>query len=495
MIRRLREHGHTAYLAGGCVRDRLLGLTPKDHDVATDATPDVVQQLFKRTRPVGEAFGVVLVYAPPEAAPEAAPEAPPEAAPLVDEHSEEADAERGSASKASGMPPPSGPPSPPAPSSRQSSPFLPIEVATFRTEGPYSDGRRPDAVAFSDARHDAQRRDFTINGLFESPPPHSITQEADAERDSASEASGIRHPPDDAPPQTRTLPDGSLILDHVGGLDDLMTRTLRAIGEPRQRFAEDYLRMLRAVRFTARLDFTLDPATARAIEHNAPKLAGIARERIGDEFRRIFTGPRVGLAVDLLTRLGLAEAALGQPARPTWESATHSSLDNRADYATRLAAWWLDLHPGANPRETRRWRDRLALSNAEHADLRRTLEIAVAMLDAATRWDTLSIAARKRLLADPRGPQALLLHGVALPHWQLRGRRGARDLAAEVRELTQDGIGLAPLPLLDGRALIDAGLKPGPRFKRLLSRAYDAQLEGRLRDPEQALRWALDQPD
>ena len=208
IIQTLRDAGHVALLAGGCVRDRLLGEDPKDYDVATDAPPERVRTLFKRTRAVGEAFGVVLV-----------------------------DLKRDGQRRT-------------------------IEVATFRTEGVYSDGRRPDAVEYSDAKHDAQRRDFTVNGLFEDPACEHV--DADAEG----------------------------IIDYVGGRADLKARVIRAVGDPEKRFGEDYLRLLRAPRFAARLGFAIEEATFRAMQQHAPQINRIARERIGDEIRRALVRPR-----------------------------------------------------------------------------------------------------------------------------------------------------------------------------------------------------------
>ena len=473
IIERLRAHGHVAYLAGGCVRDRLLGLTPKDHDVATDATPTQVQRIFRRTQPVGESFGVVLVYAPDRAA-------YPGAEPVGD-----------GAGRASD-------PSPPQPDADGPPPeFVPVEVATFRTDGDYSDGRRPDAVSFSDPVHDAQRRDFTINGLFESPGELGVDPpRTDDKKDLASgptnSADAVEHaaeaPAVTGSPVIRRLPDGSTVIDHVGGLADLETRTLRAIGEPARRFAEDYLRMLRAVRFAARLNFKIEPTTAAAISDHTARLTEIARERLGDEVRRVLRGPHVGRAVSLLHGLGLAEPLLGRPAEPSWPAGLHDRLDAAADLPTRLAAWWLDLRPGVNPADTVQWRRRLALSNYEHAALRRTLQIA-ATLGEASAWDELPVAGRKRLLADPRGDQAMLLHRVARLAWP---GEPAPDREPEAHALAHDGVGLAPPPLLDGGALIAAGLRPGPAFKTLLDQTYDQQLEGRLKTRQQALAWALE---
>jgi poly(A) polymerase len=192
----LRGAGHQALLAGGCVRDLLLSRTPKDYDVATDAPPGRVLEFFPKARAVGAKFGVILV-------------------------------------RKFGRD---------------------VEVATFRTEGPYSDGRRPDHVAFGSAEEDARRRDFTINGLFFDPA-------------------------------------GQRVIDYVGGQDDLRRRILRTIGDPSERFAEDHLRMLRAVRLAARLEFTLEAQTRTEISRAAPLLSGISPERIWMELEQILTAP------------------------------------------------------------------------------------------------------------------------------------------------------------------------------------------------------------
>src|SRR3954452_11273316 len=194
VVRRLRDAGHVAYFAGGCVRDELLGLTPKDYDVATDAPPTRVRQLFNNTQAVGAAFGVILVR-------------------------------RGGSQ---------------------------IEVATFRAEGAYLDGRRPSEVTFTTAEQDAQRRDFTINGLFHDPIEHKV-------------------------------------IDYVGGQEDLRAKTLRAIGEPNHRFEEDHLRLLRAVRFAARFELTIDSVTADAIRRHAQHLQRITPERNAEELRLMLT--------------------------------------------------------------------------------------------------------------------------------------------------------------------------------------------------------------
>src|SRR5688572_30028855 len=212
VVQRLRGAGHVAYFAGGCVRDLLLGLEPKDYDVATDAPPDRVRELFKRTQAVGQAFGVILV--------------------------------RVGRSQ--------------------------VEVATFRAEGKYLDGRRPSEVRFTTAEEDAKRRDFTINGLFLDP----VTDE---------------------------------VIDYVGGQEDLKNNVLRAIGDPRVRFEEDYLRLLRAVRFVARFNMNLDPETAKAIRAGAANLKAISPERVADELRLMLTPATRKVAWPNLENYGLAQ--------------------------------------------------------------------------------------------------------------------------------------------------------------------------------------------
>src|SRR5271170_7184879 len=199
IVRRLREAGHTAYLVGGCVRDMVRGVEPQDFDIATSATPEQVQTLFPRTVPVGAAFGVVLV--------------------LEDDHQ--------------------------------------FEVATFRSDDAYIDGRRPTGVHYGSPEEDAQRRDFTVNGMFFDPI-------------------------------------GNEIIDFVGGRADIERKVVRTIGDPRQRFAEDKLRMLRAVRFAANLEFEIDPATFAVVKEMASQIGIVSAERIRDELTKILTRPQAG---------------------------------------------------------------------------------------------------------------------------------------------------------------------------------------------------------
>lgn len=409
IIRTLRANGHTAYLAGGCVRDELLGLIPKDFDIATDATPDRVHHFFPRSELVGASFGVVIIKG------------------------------------RLGM----------------------IEVATFRADGNYADRRRPDSVTFSDAITDAQRRDFTINALFLDPLA----------------------PPD--PQLTRSLnitPQG-LVIDYVGGIADLAARLLRAVGDPDKRFTEDDLRVLRAVRFATRFDLSVESATEAAIRRHAGQLAGISRERVGEEMRRMLASPTRKAAIALIESLNLAIPVLGGAAVGTWPASTPSldALPLNAAPMLVVAAWLLDRGLDAGYR-TNKASDPVAalraswvLSNDEISDLRSSLG-ALSILE--SDWTALGMAGRKRLASSSRFDWAMAL---------LSGRN--RDLhgsvQSEIAHLSTLHGGLAPTPLVSGDDLVAAGLRPGPSFKHILDQTYDAQLEGRVNEPQSALSLAL----
>lgn len=396
VIRTLREAGHVAYLAGGCVRDALLGRTPKDYDVATDAPPPRVRKLFPRSSLVGESFGVVLTYHGPRSA-------------------------------------------------RRT-----VEVATFRAEGVYSDGRHPDEIQFTDAKHDAQRRDFTVNGLFADP------------LDPQTDAKG---------------PSKDRVIDYVGGVDDLKAGVIRAIGEPARRFGEDDLRMLRAVRFAARLGFTLEPGTANAIRQFAPRVTRVSPERVGQEVLGMLTGPDPAQAVELLQTLGLCAAMLNEPAIQT-EASLLRTLADDSDAVTRLMAWTQGLQPRPELATLRR---ALVLSN----EMRDGFREATIALDRMSVWSSTETAARKRLAASTRFGSALRL-----------AQAGALDrgltqtIEQDVDTLTHDGIGLAPEPWVTGDDLIVLGFKPGPAFRDMLHGLYDRQLVGELTSRPEAMQAA-----
>jgi len=420
IVRTLRGAGYVAYFAGGCVRDELLGREPKDYDVATDATPDDVRALFKRTNEVGAAFGVMLVR------------------------------QRG----------------------------VTTEVTTFREESRYTDRRRPDEVRYADAVADAHRRDFTINALFLDP----------LDRPDPFEAA-------DAPRANPPFHVDGRVIDYVGGLLDLHDRSIRAVGDPEARLAEDHLRALRAVRFAARLGFTIEARTSEAMRRHTAELRGVSRERIGEEIRMMLTTPGRGAAAALIEDFGLDaptldEAAIGAGVDP--QRSLLGRLPAEAAYSTALAAWALDrldrrLGGLAEAEEIadearrvgRDWRRALMLSNENRDVLGATLGM-LARLESG--WLEERIADQKKSAASAGFNEALLLLELRRP-----------DQAAAARErletLQSDGVGLTPAPLASGEDLLEVGVPGGPEMGRLLERLYDAQLEGRIRTHEQALNF------
>ncbi|MDX2016634.1 MAG: CCA tRNA nucleotidyltransferase [Planctomycetota bacterium] len=444
VVRALRAKGFTAFFAGGCVRDELLGLDPTDYDIATDARPDALRSIFPRVAEVGAAFGVMLVR-------------------------------EGRAV---------------------------VEVATFRADGEYTDRRRPDRVHFSGPLEDAKRRDFTINALFLDPDPAADLRERAAAGPAEAEIAGARAtisllPERPADPQ-HAHPRG-LVIDFVGGRADLDARLLRAVGDADQRLAEDHLRALRAVRFAARLDLAIDPATASAVRRHAVELAGISRERIGDEIRRMFAHPTRAKAAALLTDLALdgptlTEPSLSAPDAPSRapSSPLLSRLPPDAPLGTSLAAWALARGhvPQAgevNDALVRRYRAALCLSNIERdqfADVLRAL-VLLGLPGAPDEpwWNRLGVAGRKRSAAVPAFAHALLLLELVDPT-----RAGL--IRSDVAVLEASPTGLAPPAFLGGEDLIALGLRPGPEFKKTLDAIYDAQLEGRVLTREQAVALA-----
>lgn len=387
LVRHLQQSGHEAYFVGGCVRDQLLGLEPAEYDIATDAGPDRIQELFPGSHLVGASFGVILVR----------------------RHGHT------------------------------------IEVATFRSEGAYSDHRRPDTVMFCDRSGDVRRRDFTVNGIFHDP------------------VAGTDY-------------------DQFDGKSDLQLGILRAIGSPVERFEEDHLRMLRAVRFAARFRFEIEAATADAVRSQAGNLAGVSRERVGGEIRRMATEGDWHAAVALMRELELEVSVLGgSQSSGEWIHCRH--LEDASErgpdrHAAALVAWLMDrgdldpLDPDSNRLEE--VGDRLVSSNQDRDAIRSITRC----LGALGQWGGMAVAARKRLASIPEFPWAVLLLGAT------DGER-ARGIASDVEDLAVSG--LRPTPLINGDTLIQAGMRPGPRFAGLLDAVYDAQLEGRVSTPEEAL--------
>ncbi|MBS0189913.1 MAG: hypothetical protein U0573_00155 [Phycisphaerales bacterium] len=398
IVRCLRERGYTAYFAGGCVRDELLGLEPKDYDVATDARPEQISAVFPRTALVGAAFGVILVR-----------------------HD-----------------------------------GVTTEVATFRSDGRYSDKRRPDSVHFADAQADAQRRDFTVNALFLDP----LRPEGDPER----------------------------IIDFVSGQRDLAARVLRAVGDADKRLAEDDLRALRAVRLSARLGFAIDQETRDAIRRHARDLSGISRERIGDELRLMLTHTSRAKAVGLLVELELDE-----PSFRRVRAASLGTLEKSesGEFADALAAALVDREGlelvsgsakgrGLRLDVLRETRAALCLSNEERDGCLAVLESLAAQLG---NWEMMGVAGQKRLAAAPGFSAAL---GIC----RALDKDRADRIAGRVRDLSGSAGGISPEPFINGDDLVGMGLKPSPKFKRVLEEVYDAQLEGRVQDRAESLRLA-----
>jgi poly(A) polymerase len=435
----LRSAGHQAYLAGGCVRDLLLGLTPQDYDVATSATPEVMLSLFpnKKALTVGAHFGVVLICEPGD-----------------------------------------------------NDDTISTEVATFRHDGAYSDGRHPDTVRFStNPEEDVQRRDFTINGMLLDPAIFDATSDASAAN-----------------------------LDYVGGRADLAAHIIRAIGDPARRFAEDKLRMLRAVRFAARLNFEIEPRTFAAIRDAASQINQVSPERIRDELTLMLTEGHARRAFELLNATGLLAHLLPEATRmhgvqqppefhPEGDVWIHTMLllEKLPAGCPPTLAWGALLHDIGKPatfrapdpndpydrirfnghvevgvRVAEKILSRLRFSNEETEQI-------VALVKNHMRFgDVLHMrqSTLKRFLRLPHFDEHLALHRIDC--LSAHGDLSLYDFAKEQYERAPEEE-IRPKLLLTGRELIAAGYRPGPKFKVMLEAAEDAQLEGTVSTPEQAL--------
>ncbi|MGA2742466.1 MAG: CCA tRNA nucleotidyltransferase [Bryobacteraceae bacterium] len=426
IVGRLRAAGHQAFLVGGCVRDLLLGRQPKDFDVATDARPDRVSELFERSEQVGAHFGVVLV--------------------------------RHDAAQ--------------------------VEVATFRSDAGYSDGRRPDAVHFeSDPRQDAMRRDFTINALLLDPGTNEV-------------------------------------LDFTGGREDLRRRVIRAIGDPEERFQEDHLRLIRAVRFAARLCFDIEPATMGAMQRLHGLIAKVAPERVRDELVRILTEGGARRGFELLDESGLlgdilpevtAMKGVAQPPEfhPEGDVWTHTLLllEKLHDPTVTLAAGAL-LHDVGKP-PTFRVADRIRFDGHVEEGVKLAHGILTRLRFSAEQTEQIEAlianhmrfmntgqmreSTMKRFLRMDKFGEHLELH--RLDCLSSSGKLDSYKLVlARLAELGEEELRpalgeeeLRPAPLLTGRDLIESGYQPGPSFGKMLAAVEDAQLEGRLQNKEDAL--------
>jgi poly(A) polymerase len=436
IVERLRVAGHAAYFAGGCVRDLLLGREPTDFDVATSATPQQVLDMFPRTFAVGAQFGVVLV---------------------VDAYE---DGE------------------------------ILTEVATFRNDGAYSDGRRPDAVRYTEsAEQDVLRRDFTINGMLLDPEKLRISGNVD-----------------------------EAVLDFVGGREDLQRGIIRAIGDPSQRFAEDKLRMLRAVRFAARFGFEIEQKTLRAIRAAASEIDQVSRERVREELTRMLTEGAARRAFELLQQTGLLEKVLPevtrmrgveQPAQyhPEGDVWIHTRmlLEQLPAGSPATLAWGALLHDVGKPATFRRAPDRIRFDGHVEVGVRIAEEICrrlrmsnsdteqiLALVANHMRFgdvEKMRDSTLKRFFRLDRFDEHLALHRMdcLASHRNLSLYEFAKE-RYEAAEPTQ----IRPTPLITGEDLIALGYRPGPDFRRMLNLVEDAQLEGRVQSREEALQMIVD---
>ncbi|MEJ6573157.1 MAG: CCA tRNA nucleotidyltransferase [Akkermansiaceae bacterium] len=422
---RLSDAGHVAYFAGGCVRDALLGIDPKDYDIATSATPDEVQALFPNSNAIGAHFGVILV-------------------------------------KQDGFP---------------------FEIATFRHDGSYNDGRHPESVTFSTPEDDATRRDFTANGLFQNPQSGEI-------------------------------------IDFVSGQKDIDARVIKAIGRPSDRFQEDALRLMRAVRFATTLEFEIEPTTWSAICDNSDLLEKISSERIRDEFTRILVSNHPARGFDLLTESGLMRHIvpevydlIGCEQPPQWHpegdvyTHTRIMLEMLEDDPTPELALSVLLHDIGKPatytydeadeRIRFNGHDRVGAEMAE-VILRRlkysnqtTDEVCVMVANHMNFMNVqkMRTAKVKRFMARPTFEDEMELHRV-----DCASSNGFTDnyefLRAKEEEFAAEP--LIPTPLVTGKDLIDLGFKPGPEFKDILNQIQTEQLEGKLDDRDGAIQWIND---
>jgi poly(A) polymerase len=422
IVRRLQAAGFSAFWVGGCVRDFLLGRTPGDYDIVTAALPEQIETLFRRTLPVGRKFGVMVVV----------------------EHRH------------------------------------PFQVATFRAEADYQDGRRPGRVVFGDAMADARRRDFTVNGLFYDPVRQQLH-------------------------------------DWVGGEADLRARIIRTIGAPAERFAEDHLRLLRAVRFAAQLDFTIEPGTFAALQAHAPKIKGISAERIRDELLKLLRPPHASRGLELLRQSGLLEQVLPEIAatitceqspdyHPEGSVFNHLRLmlQDLPPDADAALPWAVLLHDVAKPVTASADPGTGSIHFYGHEKI--GADMAEAILERlrfprkeieavaeAVRYhmqfkDALQMrkSTLRRLLMRPTFPLELQLH--RLDCLGSHGQLEVYDfLVAQAKELEQQPQ-IRP-PLLTGNDLIALGMKPGPALGALLAEIREKQLQDELKTKAEARRW------
>ena len=416
----LRDHGHTAYFAGGSIRDFLRGETPRDYDIGTTATPEAVELLFPKTLAIGKQFGVILVVLEGKS----------------------------------------------------------FEVATFRREGPYRDGRHPSEVAFTSPEEDARRRDFTVNGLFFDPFSKKV-------------------------------------IDYVEGREDISRRLIRAIGDPEARFEEDKLRLLRAVRFAANLNYEIEKKTWEAVRRLVSKINVVSAERIRDELIKIFTRPGAGRGLELLSASGLLKEVLPeieamkgveQPPEfhPEGDVFVHTRmLLEKLENPSPVLAFAALLHDVGKPptfqiREGRiRFYEHSRVGAEMSEKILRRLRFSNDEIEAVktcvdnhmkfANVQEMREGKLKRFMSAPTFPTELELHRI-----DCQSCHGLLDnyyfLQRKAEEFKKEE--LRPRPLLNGNDLQALGMKPGPAMKPFLEEAYELQLENRFETKEGALSWA-----
>jgi len=420
IVKKLQKSGHTAYFAGGCVRDSILRVQPKDYDVATSASPDQVEKLFEKTVPVGKQFGVMLAIVEGEQ----------------------------------------------------------FEIATFRKEGGYQDGRHPSWIKKSDPEEDAKRRDFTVNGLFYDP----IKDE---------------------------------IIDYVGGVEDIHHQLISTIGKPEERFSEDKLRLIRAVRFASTLGFKLEEQTWFTLKKMAPEIKMVSSERIRDELVKIFTRPNAGLGLELLSESGLlkeilpeVEAMKGCAQSPDYHPEgdvfvhTQLLLDKLENPTVTLAFSCL-LHDVGKPPTFTRDGDKIHFYEHDRIGADMTREIMMRLRFSNKEIDAVAAAVSnhmrfmhvkemrqgklKTFLARDTFQEELELHRI-----DCSSSHGKLDnyefLKAKIQEFRADE--LKPKPFLTGHRLMAAGISAGPVMGQIIREGYELQLEGRFENEDAAVQWA-----
>ena len=427
VLERIRDEGHSAYFVGGCVRDLLLGVAPQDYDIATSARPADIISLFPETLAVGAQFGVVLVLVRPNGTRDVAP--------------------------------------------------VQVEVATYRSDVGYSDGRHPDAVRYSDtAEEDVQRRDFTINGLLLDP----LTNE---------------------------------VIDYVGGRSDLERKIIRTIGDPRARFREDKLRMMRAVRFAARLGYEIEPQTTNAIRELARDIHQVSRERIRDELDKMLTEGQARQCFELLDATGLLTEILAeisamkgvqQPPEyhPEGDVWTHTLLllEGLEKGCSKSLAWGVLLHDVGKPPTFRVAPDRIRFDGHAEVGTRMAEEICrrLRFSNETTHQVAALVGNHMRFGDAKKMKESTLKRFMRLPHFEEHLELHRLDCTGSHRDLSLYNFirerlastpeeEMRPTPLITGKDLIQHGWKPGPKFRAMLQAVEDAQLEGTLHTREEAI--------